>query len=80
MRTPFGWMATPAPSTDLGQRRGLLVEAHIDAAEDEGGGGSDPADAAADDRDAKGIGSHGNSHRRMRLNLCPAAALPQQET
>ena len=51
MRTPLGWIATPAPtSVSVGR---LLVEAHVDAALKQGGGGGDAADAAADDRNAQ---------------------------
>ena len=43
---------------DLGQRRGLFVELHIEAAAEQRKRGGDAADAAADDGDAEGVGAH----------------------
>ena len=44
---------------DLGQGRGLLVETDVHAALEQGVGGGDAADAAADDRDAERVVAHG---------------------
>src|SRR6185437_2343462 len=47
---------------NLGECRSLLVEADVQAALKESGGSSSTADAATDNRNAKRLHGHGNSH------------------